>query len=413
MSMRSRKYVSVSADYLTTNLAYSALLSVLPLIITQKIGSASIISGIMLGVLSAAARGSTLFLGRIIEKVSTFYLMQCGLGMTVLGLLVFAWMVEALPVASVLGLILLGVGVSVVNFTLRGHIIATTADAKEQTSFFSLVSLCASGGAAIGPLVASFMQKEFGLLPFFMLLSGIYIFAFLCTGVFFSRRVYIRAAEQVPEKSRSSVLSTLRGLLSSRTTMSVVVIVVIGSVMNGQLFSGMAFEFHEFSSSLLPAGVFFTVDAVAVICLQLPLNALIIRIMGTGQSSTYCMGVSLVWYSTAFLLFGVGALSHTVGIIFAALILFSAGECMYAPLTNVAMVESGQSMPLVDVLNCRLLLTAVGESLGSFCGGFLVPLFIAQFHTAAAYWVALALIAACTCMSLLHPTSASRKRSLR
>ncbi|MFC0265802.1 MFS transporter [Alloscardovia macacae] len=411
--MRSRKYVSVSADYLTTNLAYSALLSVLPLIITQQIGSASIISGIMLGVLSAAARGSTLFLGRVIERVSTFYLMQCGLGMTVLGLLVFSWMVEALPIASVVGLILLGVGVSVVNFTLRGHIIATTADAKEQTSFFSLVSLCASGGAAIGPIVASFMQKEFGLLPFVLLLTGIYVVAFLCTGVFFDRRVYIRTAEEASEKSRSSVLVTLRGLLSSRTTMPVVVIVVIGSVMNGQLFSGMAFEFQEFSSSLLPAGVFFTVDAVAVICLQLPVNMLILRIMSSGKTSSYCMGVSLAWYSTAFLLFAAGTLSHTVGIICAALILFSAGECMYAPLTNVAMVESGESMPLVDVLNCRLLLTAVGESLGSFCGGFLVPLFIAQFHTAAPYWAALALIAACTLGSLLYPTSSSRRYNLR
>lgn len=106
----------------------------------------------MLGVLSAAARGSTLFLGRLIEKISTLWLMQISLAIIVLGLVSFAWLLQVSPVFALLGLMLFGVGISLVNFTLRGHIIAATADSKEQASFFSLATLSANLGAAIGPI---------------------------------------------------------------------------------------------------------------------------------------------------------------------------------------------------------------------------------------------------------------------
>ena len=61
---------------------------------------------------------------------------------------------------------------------------------------------------------------------------------------------------------------------------------------------------------------------------------------------------------------------QSVWFIFAALLVFASAECTYAPLTNVAMVESGENMPLVDILNCRLILTAIGESIGSFVADF-------------------------------------------
>lgn len=82
------------------------------------------------------------------------------------------------------------------------------------------------------------------------------------------------------------------------------------------------------------------------------------------------MGLSLGLYGIAFVLFAAGTLMQSVWFIFAALLVFASAECTYAPLTNVAMVESGENMPLVDILNCRLILTAIGESIGSFVADF-------------------------------------------
>lgn len=391
--MRRRRYASLSIDYLTTNLAYSAVLSMLPIMLTQRVGSASVLSGVMLGVLSAAARGSTLFLGRLIEKISTLWLMQISLAIIVLGLVSFAWLLQVSPVFALLGLMLFGVGISLVNFALRGHIIAATADSKEQASFFSLATLSANLGAAIGPITASYVQRRLGFANFLIIICLIYAVISVITGICFERHVYLRTSDSPSEEN--SILSTIGTLLSSRRMLPVLLIVVTGSVMNGQLFSGMSLVFHGFSSDLLPSGLFFTVDAIAGIVLQFPISRLVVRIMDTGKTSTYCMGLSLGLYGIAFALFAAGTLAQSVWFIFAALLVFASAECTYAPLTNVAMVESGENMPLVDILNCRLILTAIGESIGSFCGGFFVPLLTSAFHATWMYWLALSIIAVC------------------
>ena len=365
----------------------------LPIMLTQRVGSASVLSGVMLGVLSAAARGSTLFLGRLIEKISTLWLMQSSLAIIVLGLVSFAWLLQVSPVFALLGLMLFGVGISLVNFTLRGHIIAATADSKEQASFFSLATLSANLGAAIGPITASYVQRRLGFANFLIIICLIYVVISVITGICFERHVYLRTSDSPSEEN--SILSTIGTLLSSRRMLPVLLIVVTGSVMNGQLFSGMSLVFHGFSSDLLPSGLFFTVDAIAGIVLQFPISRLVVRIMDTGKTSTYCMGLSLGLYGIAFALFAAGTLAQSVWFIFAALLVFASAECTYAPLTNVAMVESGENMPLVDILNCRLILTAIGESIGSFCGGFFVPLLTSAFHATWMYWLALSIIAVC------------------
>lgn len=254
----------------------------LPIMLTQRVGSASVLSGVMLGVLSAAARGSTLFLGRLIEKISTLWLMQISLAIIVLGLVSFAWLLQVSPVFALLGLMLFGVGISLVNFTLRGHIIATTADSKEQASFFSLATLSANLGAAIGPITASYVQCRLGLANFLIIICLIYAVISVITGICFERHVYLRTSDS-PSEEKTSILSTIGTLLSSRRMLPVLLIVVTGSVMNGQLFSGMSLVFHGFSSDLLPSGLFFTVDAIAGIVLQFPISRLVVRIMDTGK----------------------------------------------------------------------------------------------------------------------------------
>lgn len=207
----------------------------LPIMLTQRVGSASVLSGVMLGVLSAAARGSTLFLGRLIEKISTLWLMQISLAIIVLGLVSFAWLLQVSPVFALLGLMLFGVGISLVNFTLRGHIIATTADSKEQASFFSLATLSANLGAAIGPITASYVQCRLGLANFLIIICLIYAVISVITGICFDRHVYLRTSDS-PSEEKTSILSTIGTLLSSRRMLPVLLIVVTGSVMNGQLF---------------------------------------------------------------------------------------------------------------------------------------------------------------------------------
>ena len=172
----------------------------LPIMLTQRVGSASVLSGVMLGVLSAAARGSTLFLGRLIEKISTLWLMQISLAIIVLGLVSFAWLLQVSPVFALLGLMLFGVGISLVNFTLRGHIHLQPLQIARSKHHSFAGNLVCELGAAIGPITASYVQCRLGLANFLIIICLIYAVISVITGICFERHVYLRTSDSPSEE---------------------------------------------------------------------------------------------------------------------------------------------------------------------------------------------------------------------
>lgn len=75
-----------------------------------------------------------------------------------------------------LDLALLGLGLSLVNFALRGHIIARVKDKKSQAALFALVTMTANLGSAIGPLASNYIYKAFGQTLFVIVIVGLYVF---------------------------------------------------------------------------------------------------------------------------------------------------------------------------------------------------------------------------------------------
>ena len=267
-----------------------------------------------------------------------------------------------------LDLALLGLGLSLVNFALRGHIIARVKDKKSQAALFALVTMTANLGSAIGPLASNYIYKAFGQTLFVIVIVGLYVFSALLT----------------------SIVKTITDSLKSPGTVLAILAVFVGSIMNGQLFAGMALEFRSLSGSPVIRGLFYSIDAISVIALQMPVSKLISRGMANGQNATSFIIKSLGIYGISFALFACGVSSYW-WICIIALVVFSIAECIYAPLINIALVEAQPDKPLVDILNYRLIIAAIGESAGSFLGGWIVPALRPAGMTAW-YWCALALV---------------------
>lgn len=164
----------------------------------------------------------------------------------------------------------------------------------------------------------------------------------------------------------------------------------MGSIMNGQLFAGMALEFHSLSDSPVIRGLFYSIDAISVIALQMPVSKIISRNMTKEHNATSFIVKSLGIYGISFALFACGVSSYW-WICIISLVVFSIAECIYAPLINIALVEAQPDKPLVDILNYRLIIAAIGESAGSFLGGWIVPA-LRPAGLTAWYWCALALV---------------------
>lgn len=76
------------------------------------------------------SRGSTIFIGNLIESLSTLSLTETGFGFIVFSLLLLQSAMKSFVGFLFLNLALLGLGLSLVNFALRGHILATVKDKK-------------------------------------------------------------------------------------------------------------------------------------------------------------------------------------------------------------------------------------------------------------------------------------------
>lgn len=117
---------SISVNYFLNTAAYSGLFSLLSVILTGQVSAASsLYVGLALGILSLFSRGSTVFIGSLIERFSTVSLTETGFGFMVFSLLLLQPAMGGFIGFLFADLALLGLGLSLVNFALRGHIIAT------------------------------------------------------------------------------------------------------------------------------------------------------------------------------------------------------------------------------------------------------------------------------------------------
>ena len=362
---------SISVNYFLNTAAYSGLFSLLSVILTGQVSAASsLYVGLALGILSLFSRGSTVFIGSLIERFSTVSLTEAGFGFMVFSLLLL-------------------LGLSLVNFALRGHIIATVKDKKIQASLFALVTMAANLGSAIGPLGSNYIYKAFGQTLFIAIIVGLYAFSALLAPIALTHHVFIRN-EKSGEENTSSIVKTITDSLKSPGTVLAILAVFVGSIMNGQLFAGMALEFHSLSDSPVIRGLFYSIDAISVIALQMPVSKIISRNMTKEHNATSFIVKSLGIYGISFALFACGVSSYW-WICIISLAVFSIAECIYAPLINIALVEAQPDKPLVDILNYRLIIAAIGESAGSFLGGWIVPA-LRPAGLTAWYWCALALV---------------------
>ena len=74
---------SISVNYFLNTAAYSGLFSLLSVILTGQVSAASsLYVGLALGILSLFSRGSTVFIGSLIERFSTVSLTETGFAAT-------------------------------------------------------------------------------------------------------------------------------------------------------------------------------------------------------------------------------------------------------------------------------------------------------------------------------------------
>ena len=134
---------------------------------------------------------------------------------------------------------------------------------------------------------------------FFIVIIGLYVFSALLAPIVLAHHVFIRS-EESSKQNTSSIVKTIKDSVKSSGTILAILAVFVGSIMNGQLFAGMALEFYSLSDSPVIRGLFYSIDALSVIALQMPVSKFISRGMTNGHNATSFIIKSLGIYGISF-----------------------------------------------------------------------------------------------------------------
>lgn len=378
--------IPVVFDYLLSHLGFFSVLPVLPLLLDglhNDVGPLFI--GASLFAFNFAVRGASLFCSRLLHRSPIRRAMATGLLMAAAGFVLLPWAPGA--VTSVLCLLVAGTGISINGLMARVYVALSIDDPAGRNTVFSAVQVAVNVGAALGPVVANLLLgRQLDVL----LMCGVavmYVLAAVVVVLALPRELRPGDGDVRPPLR----LGLLRDVVLDPHVRRVSAITAVGSFLYAQFFSAIVLHVAELTDSAPLRASFFTLNAVLVVVVQIPVSAITSRRLAGGASPVGFLLAGALGFAAAFIVMGVTGAA--VAGAFAAVVVFSVAETLFTPMVNTAFSEIPGNRPAVELFNLRQVAATAGESAGAFTGGtlFLVALGLGAVP---AYWLLLAVCGA-------------------
>lgn len=377
----------ISADQILSQGAYFALVPVLPLLLTMRLGDDNgLWAAWAIGALTLMTRGGSLFVAPVLHRMSVRTSLRYALGLIAIAYCVIA--ISESPLVLVAALGLAGLGFSANGTAVRSFVVLSTADRARQNRWFSVIQVVANSCAALGPILGSFVFDGGLYVQFLIGLSGVFVLAAVLVPFTVPRGVLLSQGSSRPPLKWGIV----RELFKTPEARRITVIAICGSVLMGQFFSSFALVFSAVSDDPLTRALFYSLNGVLVVAIQLPVSFVIERLMRRGVSLLAILLGGVVVLGGAMILFIFEEGEFAVLLICIGVVIFSIGETVFTPVLNVVFSNASAGRPVLESMNMRQLTSAVGESLGSWAG-LSVFLFLSDAGLAPAYWLLLTSLA--------------------
>ncbi|MGZ6503197.1 MAG: MFS transporter, partial [Tumebacillaceae bacterium] len=262
---------------------------------------------------------------------------------------------------------MLGVSFSVATLGMKSFV-GRTFDEQKRITAFSYLNVAVNIGAALGPIVGGFvMESRFYLLPLIALGSQVITLLF---SFWLPQVPRVEDTSTSPEKQQLNMrivpLKFVWFLLISSCTW-------LGYV---QLYN----VFPAFSKGYLDErliGILFSVNAVVIIVLQIPISHFFEKVFSKGKMSQSMllvlgngfMAVSMVCFALV--------KTQSMVILVIGCMLFTVSELLWSPFYDAMVVQIRGKLDVVTALGISGFLWGLAESLGTSIG----MLFVGNTHT--------------------------------
>ncbi|MFF8566777.1 MFS transporter [Streptomyces albidoflavus] len=351
-----RRTLALTTAYLLTHLGYFSLLPVLPLLLERGAGAAG--AGTALLCFTVSARAASVLVSGWLER---FPARGCMTGGLLLAAGAFMALAARPPFPVLLALLLVaGCGISVNGLTVRAYVALAVPGSGSRHKLFTAVNLAVNVAAALGPVAGTFLVWAGRDERLWLAVGGCYLLAAATTRLMMPPVPATRGEVSTLRRR----LSVVRSILRSPYARRLAAVTAVGWFVYAQLFSALPLFLADLVDRRAVAA-YFTANAVAVILLQAPVSALVARRLEAGASPLALLRHGCLLLALAFPLMGIVA--QRPWLVFAGVVVFSLGEALYVPLVDTAFADLAPESAY-ESFNARQIVTAAGESLGSFAG---------------------------------------------
>lgn len=371
-----RLLLALLLDFGITSIGCYALLPVLPVLLRGWSAGPFAIGAVLL-LFSALRFCGFVVVNRLdLSRVRTVLVTSLACAAALMAL---AEPLQQIRLAMVVALLGVAVCLSVNSVMVRSCISEFVKDTEERVAAYSrlmvVTNLCSAGGPLLG--AALFFRSPGAWL---LAVAAVFALASLATAL------VVPAGIRLPVHRPTAQAGPLRSALANRELMRVATASFFCFVLYSQLFSAM--PLYVFGSGrTASAGLLFLVNAVLAVLLQVRVGRIAGRFMVRPGGAYRMLGAVLLLTAASFALTGLSRLDLPV--LLGAIVVFTVGETVLSAVNDQAFVGAKGDLGTLSAVKFRMVVTALGQSAGSFMGGSL-SLVTARDWGFSWYWYAVA-----------------------
>ncbi|MCZ7413973.1 MULTISPECIES: MFS transporter [unclassified Streptomyces] len=357
-----------------------ALAPVLPVLLKDGLQQPGLVVGLALFAFACSSRAGSIVL-------SPWLAGRSGVRLLLLANLLSggAFALLALTSSAVPLIVLLaagGTGVSLNGLIVRSVVAEWTSGTGSQVTAFAKLNVMLNLAASVGPLIGTALLDTSAPRRLLLVLAAGYLAAALVMLV-----VARRGDEGYqPDGRRRFSFREHWGLLrTSPFLRRLMVTSTIGWFLYAQLYSALPIYLFSTSDSKLQVASYFTMSAVLIVLVQVPVSKGVARLLDRGLDLMTVLFTGLALFAAAFVVLALSGGDPVV--LYAAVAVFTLGEILFAPTVDSAFAAAGEasSSSFVATFTGKQITLATGESIGALIGGS-VFLAVRDSLSPALYW---------------------------
>jgi DHA1 family multidrug resistance protein-like MFS transporter len=365
---------AICLDYLITNVGYFSLIPILTIILSKTKGFSVSEMATAIFAITLSFRAAHFFVGPFLDSINVKTSIVIGAFLTGFSFMLMGY-VNTLPLLIACS-ILAGCGSSANTLSAKTLVSKIGNQDGQSLTYFSIINIFVNIAAAIGSLIGSYLLTQ-----------NLTSYVFMITGIFYASAGLVILL-MVPNNDKSQKIKKriefwngYKSVISDKPYLEFLQFNFFGWFCYAQLFSTLPYYVSTYYQLEGQLGLLYTLNAVMIILLQLPMSKLVNKFVPKGKEIQQLL-FSYLLFGLGFLIAGI---SQSFTILFLMIVFFTFAEMLFTPLVDTMLHSYAKPELHTTYFSVLVISKAFGDGFGSYFGLRLLD-FWSQQNNYSLFW---------------------------